>query len=193
MSLDTVVDDVLEEARQRREEIIEAAEADAEAIVADAEDDAEEIVATAEEEVEREIEQEREQTISSANLEAKQERLEARRELLADVREEVETAIGDIGGDDREELTRTSIEAASQEFVDDADVKVYARDDDEQLVRDILTDYDGYEYAGAREILGGVIVESAEARVRVDNTFDSILDEVWEDELKDVSEILFDR
>lgn len=193
MSLDTVVDDVLEEARERREEIIEQAEADAETIIADAEADAEETIETAEAEVEREIEQEREQAISSANLEAQQERLEARRDVLSDVRDAVETAIADISGDDRETLTRDCIDAASREFEDSADVDVYARSDDEALVRDILEDYPGYEYAGDRDILGGVIVESSASRVRVDNSFDSILEDVWEDELKTVSEILFER
>lgn len=193
MSLDTVVDDVLEEARQRREEILDQAEADAETIIADAEADAEETIETAEADVEREIEQEREQAISSANLEAQQERLEARRDVLADVREEVETAIAAISGDDRRALTRVCIDAASQEFEDSADVDVYARSDDEPIVRDILEDYDGYSYAGDRDVLGGVIVESQASRVRVDNSFDSVLEDVWDDELKTVSEILFER
>lgn len=193
MSLDTVVEDVLEEARQRREEILDEAEADAEELIEAAEADAEETISTAEAEVEREIEQERERAISSANLEAKQKRLEARREVLADVRDGVESAVADISGEDRESLTRACIEAASQEFAEAASVSVYARADDEALVRDILEEYDGYEFAGSREVLGGVIVESQASRVRVDNTFDSILDEVWEDELKDVSTILFER
>ena len=44
-----------------------------------------------------------------------------------------------------------------------------------------------------RSCLGGVVVDSADSRVRVNNTFDSVLDDVWEDSLKDVSDILFDQ
>jgi V/A-type H+-transporting ATPase subunit E len=193
MSLDTVVEDIRTEAQERREEILAEAETEAEAIIEEAEADAEATVAQAEAEVEEEIAQERDQAISSANLEAKQRRLEARRDGLATVRSEVESAIADIDGEQRAELTRSLLDAAATEFEDDVPVRVYGRATDEPLLEDILSEYDGWEYAGERECLGGVIVESDESRVRVDNTFDSVLEEVWEDELKTVSSILFDR
>lgn len=193
MSLETVVEDIRTEAQERREEILAEAEADAEAIIEEAEADAETTVAQAEAEVEEEIAQERDQALSSANLEAKQRRLEARRDGLATVRSEVESAIADIDGEQRAELTRALLDAAATEFEDDVAVRVYGRAADESLLEDILREYDGWEYAGERECLGGVIVESDESRVRVDNTFDSVLEEVWEDELKTVSSILFDR
>lgn len=193
MSLETVVEDIRSEAEERREEILENAESEAAEIIAEAEADAEDIVAEAETEVEAEIAQERDQAISSANLEAKQRRLEARRDGLSKVRSEVESAIIEIDGERREELTRALLDAAAEEFGDAESVRVFGRAADEALLRDILSDYDGYEHAGDRDCLGGVIVESDESRVRVDNTFDSVLDEVWEDELKTVSSILFDR
>ncbi|MFB6106912.1 MAG: V-type ATP synthase subunit E [Halobacteriaceae archaeon] len=192
MSLDTVVEDIRDEARQRREEILAAADKEADRIVEEAESDAEEILADAESSVEREIEQEREQQLSSAKLEAKQERLEARRDALADVREQVEAAVADIDGEDREELTRALIEAATDEFDDGATVRVYGRADDEDLLGDVLADYDGYEFAGEHDCLGGVVCESDQSRVRVNNTFDSVLDDVWEDELREVSARLFE-
>ena len=37
------------------------------------------------------------------------------------------------------------------------------------------------------------MVDSTDSRVRVNNTFDSVLEDVWEDSLKNVSDILFDR
>jgi V/A-type H+-transporting ATPase subunit E len=193
MSLDTVVEDIRNEARARREEIIEAAEAEADEIVADAEADAEETLAAAGEEAEREIEREREQRLSSAKLEAKQERLEARRDALDDVRERVEERVAGIEADRREDLTRALVEAAAAEFDEDASVSIYGRAADEQLLERILADYDGWSYAGERECLGGVVAESRTSRVRVNNTFDSVLDDVWEDNLREISDILFDE
>jgi len=38
-----------------------------------------------------------------------------------------------------------------------------------------------------------VIVESDTARVRVNNTFDSVLDTVWDENLKELSEHLFEQ
>jgi len=192
MSLETVVEDIREQARARADEIRDDGQERAEEIVAEAEADAEEIHEERAAEVEREIEQEREQKLSSAKLEAKQERLEARRDVLEDVREQVEAEIAALDGDQREELTRALLEAAAEEFDDDATVKVYGRADDADLLESILEDYDGYELAGEYDCLGGVVVESDSSRISVNNTFDSVLDEVWENNLRDISGRLFE-
>jgi len=191
MSLDTVVEDIRDEARAQAEEIRAEAEERAEEVVAEAEAEAERIREEREREATRQVEQEREQKLSSAKLEAKQARLEARREVLQDVRDEVEQAIAGLE-DGREELTRALLEDAAAEFDDDT-VEVYGRADDQELLESILEDYDGYEYAGEFDCLGGVVAESAGSRVRVKNTFDSVLDEVWEDNLKAVSDRLFEQ
>ncbi|MFB6120065.1 MAG: V-type ATP synthase subunit E [Halobacteriaceae archaeon] len=193
MSLETVVEDIRDRARARRDEILAEADEEAEEIVAEAEEEAEEIVAEAEAAVESDIEQEREQRLSSAKLEAKQERLEARREALAETRAEVEDRIAALDGDEREKLTRELVAAASEEFDEGATVRIYTRPEDQDLVADILDDYDGYSVAGEEDCLGGLVAESDESRVRVNNTFDSVLEDVWEDELKDVSGILFEE
>jgi V/A-type H+-transporting ATPase subunit E len=193
MSLETVVEDIRDEARERAKEIRNDADQRAEEIIADAEADADVIVDEADAEAEREIEREREQQLSSAKLEAKQMRLEARRDALQDVRQTVESTIADIDGDEREELTRALLDAAADEFDADADVRVYGRSDDEGLISDILDEYDGFEYAGEHDCLGGVVVESETSRVRVNNTFDSVLEDVWENELKEISARLFEE
>ncbi len=192
MSLDTVVEDIREEARERAEEIRSEAEAEAEELVSEAEADAEEIREEREREIERQIEQEREQKLSSAKLEAKQERLEARRDVLEEVRERVEAEIAGLE-DGREELTRALLEDAVAEFPDDASVEVYGRAEDAALLESVAADYDGCSYAGEVECLGGVVAEAAESRIRVNNTFDSVLDTVWEDNLREVSERLFEQ
>jgi len=194
MSLDTVVEDITEEAHARAEEILEAAREEADGVVAEAERDAEALLEDREAEVERRIEQEREQQLSSAKLEAKQERLEARRNVLEDVRERVEAELSGLEGERREELTRALLSQAAPEF-DDGSVAVYGRADDRELIEGILADpeYDGFEYAGERDCLGGVVVESKRSRVRVNNTFDSVLETVWEENLKELSDRLFEQ
>jgi len=193
MSLDTVVEDIRDEARARAEEIRTEGEERADEIVSEAEADAEAIIEEREREVERTIAQEREQALSAAKLEAKQERLEARRDALQTVREQVEAELAELAGDKREELTRALIDASAAEF-DDAEVVVHGRAADEALLEEILADYEGFSLGDdAVDCLGGVIVASGTSRVRVDNTFDSLLDTVWENNLKDVSGILFDQ
>ncbi|EMA65272.1 V-type ATP synthase subunit E [Halorubrum aidingense JCM 13560] len=192
MSLDTVVEDVRDEARARAEEIREAAEAEADEIVAEAEADAERIREERLAEVDRQIDQEREQTLSSAKLEAKQERLGARRDVLQDVYDDVEATIESLDGDRRRELTESLLDATLAEFDDDADIAVYTRAKDVELVEDLVADRNA-QVDGEIDCLGGVVAESDTSRVRVNNTFDSILESVWDDELKNISERLFDQ
>ena len=191
MSLETVVTDIRDEARERAEEIRAEAEARAEEIVEAAEADADEIRAEKEREIESRVAQEREQKLSSAKLKAKQERLAARRDVLSDVRESVEERVAALDGDERRELTTALIDAAAVEFREGDEVTVHARAADEELVTDILTEYDGFEFGEPYDCLGGVVVESGGSRVRVNNTFDSILDAVWENHLQEISARLF--
>ncbi|MFC4448563.1 V-type ATP synthase subunit E [Halorussus aquaticus] len=193
MSLDTVVEDIRNEARERAKEIRSEGDERADEIVSEAESDAEEILAEQERETEQTIAQEREQKLSSAKLEAKQKRLEARRDVLQDVRATVEDRIATLEGDEREELTRELLDAASEEFDEGDTVHVYGKSGDDELLTDIVTDYDGYEYAGEYDCLGGVVVESEQSRLRVNNTFDSVLEDVWEDNLQDISKRLFEQ
>ena len=193
MSLDTVVEDIREQARARAEEIRQEAEEEAEEILEAAESEATEIRESELAEADRKIEQEREQRLSSAKLEAKQTRLEARREVLQSVREEVESEVAALEGEKREELTGALLSATAEEFDEDATVEVYGRPEDQELLESLLSEYEGFEYAGEYDCLGGIVAESSEARVRVKNTFDSILESVFEEELREVSDRLFEQ
>ena len=193
MSLETVVEDIREEARARAEEIRTDGESRAEEIVADAEADAERIRREAREEAERRIEQEREQELSGAKLEAKQQRLEARREVLEEVREDARNRVAAIDGDEREELTRTLLAAAAEEFPADETVRVHGHEDDADLLETVVDDFEGYAVGDPIDCLGGVAVESDESRVRVNNTFDSVLEDVWEENLREISARLFEE
>jgi len=193
MSLDTVAEDIREQARARADEMREEAQQEAEELREAAERDAEEIREEAEREVEAEVERLEKQRLSSAKLEAKQTRLEARRDVLEDVREGVEDRIADLDRDTREELTRALLDAAAVEFGEGEAVRVYGRPEDQELIEAVLADYDGFSLAGERDCLGGVVVEGESSRVRVNNTFDSVLEDVWEDELREISTRLFEQ
>ena len=193
MSLETVAEDITEQARERAAEIREAAEADAEEIREAAEADAEEIREERLAEVEREIEQEREQRLSGAKLEAKQARLAARRDVIDSVHEAVETAIAGLDGEERRELTDALLGAAAEEFDGDERVQVYGRETDRELLESLIEPYSGFEYAGEVDCLGGVVVEGDGSRVRVTNTFDSVLADIWDENLREMSDRLFEN
>lgn len=192
MSLETVVEDIRAEAEAQAAAIREDAEIQAEEIIEAAEADAEETLESAKSTATQRIEREREQELSSATLQAKQERLAARRDVLEDVYTDVEEALRDLEGDRRESLTAALIDDGIDQIDVEGTVQIAGRADDAELIESLVADRDGVEYGGEYECLGGVVIESDAARVRVNNTFDSVLDSVWEAHLKDISDRLFD-
>jgi V/A-type H+-transporting ATPase subunit E len=188
MGLETVVDDIKDEARTRAEEITEEAEKDAEETLEEAREEAEKIKKEEREAAEKRAEELREQEVSSAKLEARKMQSRERRDLLAELRADVRDELAELE-EGREEMTRTLLEGAIEELDEDSGV-VYAAERDAELVKDILGDYDGFKYGGTTEILGGVVVEVSGGDVRVNNSFDSVLETVWNDSLKEVSESL---
>ena len=193
MSLEQVRDDIEKTARARADEIRAEADERAEAIIAEAEADAEEIKAARLADVDKQIDEKREQALSGAKLEAKQQRLEARRDVLDEVRQEIEATLVDLDTESRKALTRSLIEAALDEFDDQQSVVVHGRADDQALIEELLGEYDGVSFGEPCECLGGVIAESNSSRVRVNNTFDSVLESVWDEQLKELSTLLFEQ
>lgn len=188
MSLDTVVEDIRQEARKEAAAIREEADKEAEEIISQAKAEAEQIRQSAQEDVEAQIEREREQARSNAKLEARQQRLRARRDLLDAVYDSVAEALADLSGDKRRELTAALLDAARAEFSTE-ELVVYGRGADEALITELLTDNE--RFGGHYECLGGVVVEGPDGRIRANNTFDSLLTDIWEEQLGEISTRLF--
>ena len=191
MSLETVVEDIREKARGDAERILSESDAEGKEIIDKARKEASVNRAVGKEEISRKIELEREQKFSSTNLAAKQKTLEKKRDLLELVRQEIENEISQIKGKEREELTGKLIESSIKEFIGVKDVFVYGNLEDEKLLKSLLKKHKGVKYGGEYECIGGVVMESESARMRVNNTFDSIIETVWTEELKNISELLF--
>ena len=191
MSLETVVEDIREKARGDAERILSESDAEGKEIIDKARKEASVNRAVGKEEISRKIELEKEQKFSSTNLAAKQKTLEKKRDLLELVRQEIEDEISQIKGKEREELTGKLIESSIKEFIGVKDVFVYGNLEDEKLLKSLLKKHKGVKYGGEYECIGGVVMESESARRRVNNTFDSINETVWTEELKNISELLF--
>ena len=191
MSLETVVEDIREKARGDAERILSESDAEGKEIIDKARKEASVNRAVGKEEISRKIELEKEQKFSRTNLAAKQKTLEKKRDLLELVRQEIENEISQIKGKEREELTGKLIESSIKEFIGVKDVFVYGNLEDEKLLKSLLKKHKGVKYGGEYEWIGGVVMESESARMRVNNTFDSIIETVWTEELKNISELLF--
>ena len=193
MSLNTVAEDIRAQAQTEAEELIQAAEQEAETLRKQAEREADELREQRLAEAESTIEQEREQKLSSASLEAKQLRLEARRDALADVRAGIETELESIDGGRRRTLTEQLLAETVAEF-DAGPIEIYCRAEDQELLEQLTEEYDEKElrYAGNTDCLGGVVAEADSSQVRVTNTFDAVLADVWDENLRETTDRLLD-
>lgn len=191
MGLETVVEDIKQEAREQAEEIRREAEQEREKILEEAREQAEEIREQAEQETTSEIESRREQALSSAKLEARKMKSRERKDVLEELRGDVEDTLRDLS-DGRRELTEALFRAAVEELGADGGV-VYSAEGDEGVVRELAEAESGYTYGGNEDMLGGVVVEAEDGDVRIDNTFESLLDRVWQDRLREVSDRLFEE
>jgi V/A-type H+-transporting ATPase subunit E len=182
MGLDTIVNDILEKARAESEAILKDAQAEADRIIADAKAEAEAFREEREEAVRREVERLRRQEISGANLEVKRAILNARKDLLDEVYRRAEERLQNLPVDRQSSILETII----RKHASDGD-RIYSNERDKLLI----TSISNHEYAGTIDCIGGVVIESSDGDTRLDYTYDTLLKEVNEASLKQISEILF--
>ncbi len=188
MGLENVVEDILNSARADVSAIAAEQDAEVSTIIEEAKRTGERImgekIAAAEDEAKRI----RKQEISGANLEVRRMMLNTRKEILDETYKQAAKRIREL---DSEPLLRSLIRAhigdATRIYSNKRDQPVVLKLCDE-LLEDQLTEL---EYAGNIDCIGGIILENEDGTVRLDYTFDTIMDEVSERSMKQISSILF--
>lgn len=182
MGLEEIVKEIIAKGKNEAAKILEEGEAEASRILEEAKNQALKIKAAREEAVKREAARLRQQEISSANLEVKRNILNAKKELLDKAYEKALETLSRLPADKNARTLKSLLEKHGGEGA-----RIYCKESDQPLVTH-LTDL---MYAGSINCLGGVIFESEDGSVRLDYTYDSLLKNVYEPSLKQISEILF--
>ncbi|AKG91771.1 Archaeal/vacuolar-type H+-ATPase subunit E [Geoglobus ahangari] len=182
MPLEPIIEEIVRKGHQQVAEIKSSAEEEAEKIILEAKENAKEILKRAREEAEKEAERLRRQEISSINLEMKKEELNRKREVVENVYQMLVEKVANLDGKEREELLKKLLSKyEGQDYV------VYSNKKDEELVKKLTK----LEYAGNVDCIGGVVLESKDGEFRINLTFDTLLQEVYESKMKDIYEKLF--
>jgi V/A-type H+-transporting ATPase subunit E len=184
MGLENVVSDILTEVSA-----IEAdRDSDVSSIVEEAKRTGERItgekVASAEEEATRI----RKQEISGANLEVRRMLLNTRKEILDETQKQTAERLHEL---DTESLLRSLIRVHSGDAT-----RIYSSRQDQPVVEGLCDELleaklTKLEYVGNIDCIGGIVLETEDETVRLDYTFDTILSEVSERSMKQISNILF--
>jgi len=190
MELEAVASDIREKARQDAAAIQEEAGREAERILSESKERAAEIRLAAEEEVNRQAERIVDLEVSSAGLAVKRMLLNTQKDLLDQVFRATLDAVGRNPESFRRDSLKNLLSRAKKEIGDGA---VFCSGRDAPALKEILagSGFSGLRFGGTLEIPGGIVVESGNGQLKLDYSYRTFLDRVWEAGLKDASDALF--
>ncbi|HHI30150.1 V-type ATP synthase subunit E [Methanosarcinales archaeon ex4572_44] len=181
MGLEPIVDEILKKGKEQSDAILQEAEKEANEILEKAESDAAKLRAEKEEAVRMEVEQLKKQEVSSAHLQMKRALLNARQGLLEEVQNNVAERIASMPSEKNEKF----LDALLKKHAEPGS-KIYSNEKDRTIVEKIS----GSPYAGKIQCIGGVVIESSDGSVQYDYTYDTLLKDLSERSLKQISDIL---
>ncbi len=180
MGIEKVREEVIAKAKKQAAAIIAEAQKEAQAIVASAEEKAKSKKRTAEAEIEKEISEMKTREISSAELEVNKMLLETKKKIIEEAFEEAKQRISKMPASSRKEHIRALISKAKNQIEIS---KIICNENDVKYA-------EGYK-AQTANISGGIIAENRDGTIRIDYSYESILDKIRDESLKDVAKILF--
>jgi V/A-type H+-transporting ATPase subunit E len=190
MELEAVALDIREKAKRDAAAIREETRVETERILSAARERAAEIRSAAEEEADRQAARMGDLEISSANLAVKRMLLNTQKDLLEQVYRATLDAIGRHPESFRRDTLKNLLSQAKKEIREGA---VFCAERDAQILQETLRnpEFSGFRFGGTVDIPGGVIIESGNRQLKIDSSYRTFLDRVWEAGLKDASDILF--
>lgn len=182
MGLENIVNEILEQARSEAALIGTEAEKEGEKLINDAKTEAEMIKKSHQALADAQIERMHKQELSSAHLETKRATLNAKKDVLNSTIESAKDAISSISAEKNANLLKVLLDKSGNEGS-----RVYSNGRDAKLVQEMTE----LTFMSEIDCIGGLIIENDDGTVRLDLTFDTILDAASEQSLKQVSDILF--
>ncbi len=191
MGLETVVTDIQEKGQREAEAIRAETRREVEAILKAAQERVEEIKIGAEKEVSDQIGRMMAQEDSAANLIVKRQLLNAQKEVLDEVYRKTLEALSALPNDFHREAIARLLGKAVKEIRTGV---VHCSARDTGILKELLgagREYAGLRAGGAIPIEGGIVVESEDGAMKLDLSYRTFLDRVWEKGLKEASDVLF--
>ena len=185
MGLEKVKQEILERARKGADEILAAAAADAKAIMKSAEKQVQDYQKMLAEDGDKTAELMKRREVASAELELQKQMLTAKNELIESVFLQVREKLGELNDRKREADVNALLKAASKEM-DVAVVQCSSRDAK-------FLGGGRFKVVMNDPLLGGIIAESPDGKLRVDCSYDTLLGQAKAKVLSDVAKKLFGK
>lgn len=179
MSLEPVIEEIISSAEAERKRMLSQAQSEADKILSQAKRDAERKLSAAMEEARKRAEAIIRRYVSSATFEGKRMELEMKKRFL-------------------EALKRSTMEAVlskPQEDILRKLVKKYGAEGERyytsERYAEVLKKVVGPKFGGTVRCSGGVVIEKKGGNVRIDCTYDTLIEDIWNTKLVEISSALF--
>lgn len=180
MGLETVKEEILNSAKEQASSLIESARKEASRISKETERKIEELQRKSEEETRKTLDVIKRQELASAELDSKKMLLEAKKEIIENAFAEARKKLENFDDKKRESIMRKLLEKAKNEI---EAANVYCNKRDAKFVK-------GFN-AQPMGMLGGLVAENKEGTIRIDYSFDTMLQTVKESEMHNINKALF--
>ena len=182
MGLDEVAEEILSAGRAAAASVLKEAQEEAARTAAEAAGKARAVVAGRLQTAERRARQMRVQELAAAELEGKRARLAMEREMLEAATAQAREMLSALP---RERDERMLLEILRRQ--PPAGFRVFSARRNEAFLRAMPS----IEYGGAVDCLGGILFESRDGAVRMDFTYNTMLRELVERNMKEIARVLF--
>lgn len=185
MSLDKIADEILSNASKEAEVIVKEAENERSRILLEADQKIEAMTKAEEKSLQDALERMKRQEISSAELDAKKIVLNKRKDILNRTFEEMLAELSAMNADEKSGIYKKIVDQGTKVI---PSPKVLCPIGEKNL----LANVDGMGELTESDMESGLILESADGKVRLDFRFRTILEGIWDQDLKEISNILFE-
>jgi V/A-type H+-transporting ATPase subunit E len=191
MGIEVVLEEIREKGRREAEEARRDTQRQVEEILSQGQERVKELERGMEDELGKQVSHILSQEISAANLGAKRLLLAVQKELFEQVKEKTLASIlAKPESFQKGAMERLLLQAAKEI----REGSISAGERQLPLVREILArrpELSGLRPGEPRPIEGGIIAESRDGSLKIEYSYRSILEKVWAEKLKEVSDVLF--
>lgn len=181
MGLEAVKEEIIRSAKEQEAAIIAEARKEANRLIREAEKKIEEMKAKMDAETKRRLDAIKRQEMVSADMENRKMLLEAKKEIIESVFTEVKKAIRSLDDKKREAYIKRLMEKAKRDI---EPAHFYSNKSDAKFLRELNPK--------PADIIGGILAENEDMTIRVDYSFETMLESIKENELQSVNRILFE-
>jgi len=186
MALDNVIKAILDDGRKEAERIAAEGRKEVGNIIREAMKESEKLLKEKSDEAKKVAKRMKTQETARAEIESKKLVLKAQKEFLDEV---YKTALKRLSEKWSIKLIESTLRQKSSEVKNGF---IYSNERDRSTVESLVSTYGG-QFGGVIDCLGGLVIESGDRSVRTDYRLETILKDVWDESVIEVTSILWGK